>query len=299
MRQLFRRRLEINQVGGIFFLEVILMNRLKTGKVYLTGAGPGDPGLLTLKAVETLRRSSVVIYDALVNDEILRYAPASAERIYVGKRGGEPSIAQSEINDLLVKHARQGCTVTRLKGGDPFIFGRGGEEAAALRAAGIEFEVVPGISSGVAAAAYAGIPLTHRDFSSSVAFISGHHAGADKNIDWAATARMAETIVVFMCAENICHIAARLIENGRDAATPIAVIRWGTYTKQEVYTGKLGTIAALQGAGWNKYRALLETLYFKPPAIAIIGEVVALREKLKWFGADTLELAELAEVERI
>ena len=260
------------------------MNQTKIGKVYLTGAGPGDPKLLTIKAVETLRQSSTVIYDALVNDEILRYAPPSAELIFVGKRGGKPSAKQSEINDLLVKHARRGQIVTRLKGGDPFIFGRGGEEAAALKAAGIEFEIVPGISSGIAAAAYAGIPLTHRDLASSVAFISGHHHAA-KQIDWAATAKMAETIVVFMCAESICDIAAKLIENGRDAETPLAVIHCGTKLEQQVFTGRLGAIAAFE-----------QTPVFKSPSIAVIGEVVALREKLKWFGADALELA---AVERI
>ena len=266
----------------------------KTEKVYLVGAGPGDPELLTVKAANTLRRSQIVVYDYLVNEEILDYAPADAQLIYVGKRAGHHSKSQTEINRILIEHARRGLNVVRLKGGDPFVFGRGGEEAEALVAAGIEYEVVPGISSGIAAAAYAGIPLTHRDFSSSVAFITGHSAKDDAEFDWAATAKSADTLVVFMCAENICRIARKLIENGRAASTPIALIRWGTYQKQEVLTETLGAIAALNDEAQANLRERI-----KPPAIAVIGEVVGLREKLKWFGEKSIEIAATAEYELV
>lgn len=256
----------------------------KVGKVYLVGAGPGDPELLTLKAANTLRRSQAVVYDYLVNEAILNYAPAAAAFVYVGKRAGHHSKSQTEINRILIEYARRGLTVVRLKGGDPFIFGRGGEEAEALVEAGIKFEVVPGISSGIAAAAYAGIPLTHRDYSSSVAFITGHFAKDDAAVDWAATAKSAETLVVFMCAENICRIAQKLIENGRESSTPLAIIRWGTYEKQEIFTETLG---ALAGLSESERESLRERIM--PPAIAVIGAVVSLREKLKWFGETSVE----------
>lgn len=262
------------------------------GKVYLVGAGPGDPELLTIKAANALRGSQAVVYDYLVNEEILDYAPAEAALIYVGKRARHHSKSQTEINRILIEHARRGLTVVRLKGGDPFVFGRGGEEAEALVEAGIEFEVVPGVSSGIAAAAYAGIPLTHRDFSSSVAFITGHSAKDGATIDWTATARSAETLVVFMCAENICTIARKLIENGREKSTPIALIRWGTYQEQEVFIETLGALAALNEEARETLRERIQS-----PAIAVIGEVVRLREKLKWFGEKSFELAATAECE--
>lgn len=264
----------------------------QVGKVYLVGAGPGDPELLTLKAANALRGSQAVVYDYLVNEEILDHAPAGAALIYVGKRAGFHSKSQAEINRILIEHARRGLKVVRLKGGDPFVFGRGGEEAEALVEVGIEFEVVPGVSSGIAAAAYAGIPLTHRELSSSVAFITGHSAKDDAAVDWAATAKSAETLVVFMCAENICRIARKLIENGRAESTPIALIRWGTYEKQEVFTETLNALAALND---DEQANLREKI--KPPAIAVIGEVVRLREKLKWFGEKAVEIAATAEYE--
>jgi uroporphyrinogen III methyltransferase / synthase len=254
---------------------------LQIGKVYLIGAGPGDPKLLTIKAAETIAAADVIVYDYLVNPETLAYARRGVELLYIGKRAGHPSASQAEINALLVEQARAGKTVARLKGGDPFIFGRGGEEAEALVAAGIRWEVVPGISSGVAAAAYAGIPLTHRGAASSVAFITGHENPQKRRrpIDWSVTAHAADTLVIFMCAETIAEIAGKLIEAGRDAATPIAIIRWGTYAHQEVYAGTLADIAASEIADFH----------VEPPAIAIIGEVVRLRRTLGWFGSPELE----------
>jgi uroporphyrin-III C-methyltransferase len=265
---------------GFWFLAVLeqAMNELgTTGKVFLIGAGPGDPKLLTIKAAEALAASDVVVYDHLVNPEVLVHTRRGVELIYAGKRAGEKSLSQTEINQLLVERVMQGQIVARLKGGDPFIFGRGGEEAEALVEAGVEWEVVPGISSGVAAAAYAGIPLTHRGYSSSVAFITGHDARneARQPVDWSLAAQSADTLVIFMCAESISRISRELIEHGRAPSTPIAIIRWGTYQDQEVYSGVL--------------EDMVETgLKFESPAIAIIGEVVSLAEKLRWFGLDEL-----------
>ncbi|HXG64567.1 MAG TPA: uroporphyrinogen-III C-methyltransferase [Blastocatellia bacterium] len=248
------------------------------GKVYLIGAGPGDPKLLTLRAAEAISASDVIVYDYLVNPEVLVHAKRGVELIYAGKRAGEPSISQEEINQILIENARAGRTVARLKGGDPFIFGRGGEEAEALAAAGIAWEVVPGISSGIAAAAYAGIPLTHREHSSSVAFITGHDGLKNREkIDWRCTARAAETLVIFMCGATIAKIARDLIEGGRPSDTPIAIIRWGTYEHQEVYSGTLEDLTQA------------ESLKIAPPAIAIVGDVVALRDRLRWFGSRELE----------
>lgn len=260
-----------------------LMTGLKTeiGRVYLIGAGPGDPKLLTLKAAEVLAASDVVVYDYLVNPEVLAHTRLGAELIYAGKRAGEQSFSQPEINQLLIDHARRGRVVARLKGGDPFVFGRGGEEAEALVEAGIDWEVIPGISSGVAAAAYAGIPLTHRGYASSVAFITGREA-EDRfpgGIDLRAAAE-ADTLVIFMCGGTIARIASELIAIGRSPSTPIAIIRWGTYQHQEVYTGALEDIA--EGAD-----ALVE-LKITPPAIAIVGDVVSLQAKLHWFGDESL-----------
>ena len=253
----------------------------RAGKVYLIGAGPGDPKLLTIKAAEALAASDAIVYDYLVNPEVLAHTRRGAELVYVGKRAGEPSVSQLEINRILVDRARGGQTVARLKGGDPFIFGRGGEEAEALADARLEWEVIPGISSGIAAAAYAGIPLTHRDYSSSVAFVTGQDGTSKlrRPVDWSVTAHAADTLVIFMCAGRIASIARELISSGRPSATPIAVIRWGTYEYQEVYSGTLEDIAASDGDDGG----------IEPPAIAIVGEVVSLRDKLRWFGRRELE----------
>lgn len=255
----------------------------QTGKVFLIGAGPGDPKLLTIKAAEALAASDVIVYDYLVNPEVLIHARRGVELIYAGKRAGEKSLSQTAINQLLIERARQGQVVTRLKGGDPFIFGRGGEEAEALVEAGVEWEVVPGISSGVAAAAYAGIPLTHRGYSSSVAFITGHDGrnGNRQPVDWSVAARAADTLVIFMCAESISRISRELTANGRARSTPVAIIRWGTYQDQEVYSGVLEDLIALDDLSEFGFK-------FESPAIAIIGDVVSLAEKLRWFGLDEL-----------
>jgi uroporphyrin-III C-methyltransferase len=254
-----------------------------SGKVYLIGAGPGDPKLLTLKAAEAIRASDVIVYDYLVNPEVLAHSRRNAELIDAGKRAGYHSISQTEINHLLIERARQGQIVARLKGGDPFVFGRGGEEAEALVDAGIEWEVIPGVSSGVAAAAFAGIPLTHRGYSSSVAFITGHDArdGSRQSVNWSVAAHSADTLVIFMCAESIRRIARDIVTAGRAQSTPVAIIRWGTYEHQEVYSGTLEDLIAMDEHDQG-------CLDIAPPAIAIVGAVAALASKLHWFGQDEL-----------
>src|SRR5882724_1690404 len=215
------------------------------GTVYLVGAGPGDIGLLTLRGAELLRCADVVVYDALFNTALLRLAPKSAEIIYGGKRSGDHAIPQGELNKLLVAKAREGKTVVRLKGGDPYVFGRGGEEAEQLAAAGIPFEVVPGISSVVAALNYAGIPITHRDHCSSFTVITGHEDPAkdDSSIDWAQVAQIPGTKVVLMGVNRIREISQKLITHGLPATTPVAMIRWGTSGRQQSVEGTLATIA--------------------------------------------------------
>ncbi|MBI3650287.1 MAG: uroporphyrinogen-III C-methyltransferase [Acidobacteria bacterium] len=268
------------------------MNNTSTnGKVYLIGAGPGEAKLLTIKAAEAIAASDVLVYDYLVNPEVLAYSRRGAELVYVGKRAAAPSISQAEINHLLIERARQGQIVARLKGGDPFIFGRGGEEAEALVEAGIEWQVIPGISAGVAAAAYAGIPLTHRGYASSVAFITGHDSRKSRSdVDWHQAAHFADTLVIFMCAETIRDIARALIEGGRKSSTPIAIIRWGTYEDQQVFAGTLEDLADENEAH--------ETLDIRPPAIAIVGEVVLLKDKLNWFKHQAFELGAHALLNR-
>jgi uroporphyrinogen III methyltransferase / synthase len=241
-------------------------------RVYLVGAGPGDPGLLTLKGKVAIERADCVVYDFLAAASLLRYSRPEAEKVFAGKRGGGPRRPQEEINDLIIARARSGLTVVRLKGGDPFVFGRGGEEAEALVKAGIPFEIVPGVTSGIAAPAYAGIPVTHREFVSSVSFISGHGAPAEEGagLDWKGIAASSGTLVLFMGTSNLAAIAKRLVDLGRAAETPAAVIRWGTRAAQQVVTGTLGDIA---------HRA--EGV--QPPTIIVVGEVVRLRERLNWF----------------
>jgi len=239
--------------------------------VYLVGAGPGDPGLITVKGMERLRRAEVVIYDYLANESLLGAAPSQAERIYVGKKAGAHAMSQDEINRLIVEKGRR-AVVVRLKGGDPFIFGRGGEEALALREAGIPFEVVPGVTSAIAVPAYAGIPLTHRDLTSSVAFVTGHEMPGKETsaIHWDRLATAVGTIVFLMGVRNLDHIASQLMTYGRAPETPVAVIRWGTTPEQATVAGTLATIAEV-AAG------------ISPPAIIVVGEVAALRGELNWF----------------
>ncbi len=247
--------------------------RAKHGTVYLVGAGPGDPGLLTVKARDLLESCDIVIYDYLVNPEMLSHVPRHAERIYVGKVGGGRQTSQDQINYLLIKHAQARARVVRLKGGDPFLFGRGAEEAEALRAAGVSFEVVPGISSALAVPAYAGIPLTRRGLSSSVAVVTGARGGdgTPENVALASLAS-ADTVVVLMGAAHLPQIAKDLTAAGRSPQTPAAVIHWGTYEGQQTVTGTLETIAV------EAERAGL-----RAPAVIVVGEVVRLRERLSWF----------------
>ena len=244
------------------------------GKVYLVGAGPGDPKLITLKGIECLQRADVVIYDLLINVKLLEHCPAHTEKIYGGKMIGEQEQRQAEIDDLMIRHAQAGKTVVRLKGGDPFIFGRGGEEALTLVEAGIDFEIVPGITSAIAAPAYAGIPLTHRSYSSSVAFVTGHSAAlkADSAIHWEQLATGVDTLVILMGVGHLREIAARLIQHGRSPDTPISLVHWGTTPQQKTLEGTLADIA--QKA---------EEVNFQNPAAIVVGDVNALREQLGWF----------------
>lgn len=243
------------------------------GKVYIIGGGPGDPGLVTLRAVECLAKAEVVVYDYLVGGEILDHAPADARRIYVGKQGGDHTLSQDDINRILVEEALEGRVVARLKGGDPFIFGRGGEEALVLAGQGIPFEIIPGITSAIAVPAYAGIPLTQREFTSTVAFVTGHEdpTKPESRLHWEHLAPL-ETLVFLMGVKNLPTITEKLIEHGKDPDTPAILIRWGTTADQETLAGTLGTIAALA-----RDRGMT------PPAIFVTGDVVALRERLAWF----------------
>ena len=243
-------------------------------KVYLVGAGPGDTGLLTLKGKACIEKADVVVYDYLAAEELLKYARPDAELIYAGKKGGDHTLTQDRINALLVEKARQGHTVTRLKGGDPFIFGRGGEEIEALVAEGLDFEVVPGVTSAIAAPAYAGIPLTHRKFTSTVTFITGHEdpTKPDSSIRWKSLAETGGTLVFLMGVKNLPHIVGRLLENNMAPETPAALVRWGTTPRQQAVAGTLGTIVEdVRAAG------------LKAPCIIVIGDVISLREKMKWF----------------
>ena len=247
---------------------------MKQGKVYLVGAGPREPDLVTVRAVECLKQADVVIYDFLAAPELLKYVREGAETIYVGKKGGDHTLSQDKINEVMVARAKQGRTIVRLKGGDPFIFGRGGEEAEVLAKAGIPFEVVPGVTSAVAAPAYAGIPLTHRLYTSSVAFVTGHEDPTKKqsSIDWSKLATGVGTLVFLMGVKNLANIAERLMAAGRDPKTPVAVVRWGTTPQQTTIVGTLDSIVAdVQAVG------------LKPPATIVVGEVIKLRDTLNWF----------------
>jgi uroporphyrinogen III methyltransferase / synthase len=243
------------------------------GIVYLVGAGPGDVGLLTMRGAELLGRADVVVYDALVNADLLRLAPRGAEIIYGGKRAREHAIPQENLNALLVAKAREGKTVVRLKGGDPYVFGRGGEEAEELADAGIQFEVVPGVSSVIAAPNYAGIPLTHRDHCSSFTVVTGHEDPTKEqtSLDFQQLAKMPGTKVVLMGVERIRTLAESLIRHGMAPDTPVGMVRWGTTGQQESIEGTLGTIADV-----------VEKKGFKAPAVTVIGNVVKLRDKLNW-----------------
>lgn len=244
------------------------------GKVYIVGAGPGDIGLITVKGLKYLKKAEVVIYDFHLNAQILNYINHNAEFIYAGKRGGHHTMTQDEINRTIVEKAKEGKVICRLKGGDPFVFGRGGEEAEALANEGIEFEIVPGVSSAVAAPAYAGIPLTHRLYSSSLTVVPGYEdtTKEESSINWDALAKGTGTIVFLMAVKNISMVCRKLIENGKSPDTPVAVIRWGTRSDQKTIVSDLKDIARLA-----------EEKDIRPPAVMVVGEVVKLRERLKWY----------------
>ena len=249
------------------------------GFVSLVGAGPGDPDLITVGAVARLAAADVVVYDRLANPVLLRHARDGAEFVFAGKSPEHHAMSQDEINALLVARGRSGQRVVRLKGGDPFVFGRGGEEAEALAAAGVAYEVIPGVTSAVAAPAYAGIPLTHRALAASFAVVAGHEDPAkdESAIDWARLARGVDTLVLLMGVGNLREISSTLIEHGRDASTPCAVVEWGTLPRQRTVAGTLATIANdVERAGLG------------PPAVTVVGEVARLRDDLRWFDARPL-----------
>ncbi|MED4454691.1 uroporphyrinogen-III C-methyltransferase [Metabacillus fastidiosus] len=247
---------------------------MSKGKVYLVGAGPGDPRLMTIYGMECIKEADVILYDRLINDELLKYAKEGAELIFCGKLPGKHELIQDQINELLVEKALAGNIVTRLKGGDPCIFGRVGEEAEILANNGIKFEIIPGVTSGIAAPAYAGIPVTHRDHATSFAIVTAHGREDKGNdyLNWSALATGIDTIAFYMGVGNLSHICHMLIKHGRNSETPAALIQWGTTTKQKTVTGTLETIEAIAQA---------ENITH--PAIVLVGDVVQLREKINWF----------------
>jgi uroporphyrin-III C-methyltransferase len=258
------------------FRHIPNLPNFESGWVWLTGAGPGDPGLMTVLALHALHEADTVIYDALVSEEILALANKNAELIYAGKRGGKPSPKQLDISHKLIGLAREGRRVLRLKGGDPFIFGRGGEEALALVAARIDFRVIPGVSAGVGGLAYAGIPLTHRDTNSAVTFVTGHNASGivPDSVDWQSVAKGSDALVVYMPLKHIKQISKMLIDAGRSSNEPAAVVSKATTPEQKTVVSTLANIAT------DAASAALS-----PPAMLIVGEVVRLREGLDWLSA--------------
>jgi uroporphyrinogen III methyltransferase / synthase len=248
------------------------MKKENKGLCILAGAGPGDIGLVTLRAREALEQAEVVVYDYLCNPEILKWVPTNAEIVFAGKKSGQHTLRQEEITRFLVDKTKEGKRVVRLKGGDPFVFGRGGEEAEALAAANLRFEIVPGVSSAIAVPAYAGIPLTHRDLASSFTVFTGHEdpAKVETAIDYQALVAGKGTLVMLMGMDRLGSIVPELLTNGADSRLPVALIRWGTTGRQETLTGNLGSIVAA-------------SVGFEPPAIAVFGRVVELRDKLRWF----------------
>jgi uroporphyrin-III C-methyltransferase len=270
---------KIVSLGGLLGADVsarLALPRFEPGWVWLVGAGPGDPGLLTLHALNALQQADVIVYDALVDETVLALANPRATLEYSGKRGGKPSPKQRDISARLVELARKGRRVLRLKGGDPFVFGRGGEEALALVDAGIPFRLVPGVTAGVGGLGYAGIPVTHRDVNHAVTFVTGHMAGGDvpEHLDWPSIAKGSPVIVLYMALSHLGRIADLLVANGRRKDEPVALVRNATLADQQVLETTLGAAAAD-----------VERSGFKAPAIVVIGEVVRLREGLDWLGA--------------
>ncbi len=252
-----------------------------TGIVFIVGGGPGDPGLITVKGLDCLRRADVVLYDRLVAQELLNEAPTHAELIDVGKEPKRHRRSQDEINSLLIEKAREGKVVVRLKGGDPFVFGRGGEECQALAEAGIRYEVVPGVSSAIAVPAYAGIPVTQRGVTTAFTVVAGHTGGTDSDIDWSAISKIG-TIIFLMGVEHLPEIVQKLIANGRSVDTPVALIREGTTQNQVVVSGTLESIVE-------------KTRDIRPPAVLIVGEVVQLHDQLDWFVPKALAIRSFQE----
>ncbi|HGF7510340.1 uroporphyrinogen-III C-methyltransferase [Vibrio cholerae] len=246
-------------------------SQLQAGEVALVGAGPGDPELLTVKALSYLQQADVVLYDYLVSDEIMALIPSETILVCVGKRAGHHSVPQEKTNQLLVDFSRQGYRVVRIKGGDPFMFGRGGEELEVLFEAGVKFQVVPGITAAAGATAYAGIPLTHRDYAQSALFVTGHLKAQAEDLDWSTLARGKQTLVIYMGLSNAAAIAEQLQLHGRQASTPVAIIERGTQLNQQVLIGTLQTLPSLASQAQS-------------PALIVVGEVVALAAKLHWFG---------------
>ena len=243
------------------------------GKVYIVGAGPGDPDLITVKGLRSIKEADVILYDRLVNKELLTYAKPDAELIFVGKLPNYHGVIQDRINALLVQHGKKEKVVTRLKGGDPFVFGRGAEEAEVLAEAGIPFEVVPGITAGIAAPAYAGIPVTHRDHGSSFAIVTGHmREGKDDSIKWESLATGIDTLAIYMSVGNLPYICRQLTKHGRAGDTPVALIHWGTTAVQRTVTGTLDTIVEI-----------VQREKVENPSMIVVGEVVKVREKIQWF----------------
>lgn len=250
------------------------------GEVALVGAGPGDAGLLTLKGLQTIQQADVVLYDALVSEQVLELVRRDADKVFVGKRAGKHSVAQTDTNQLLLDYAKQGKRVVRLKGGDPFVFGRGGEELEVLKQAGVPFSVVPGITAALGATAYAGIPLTHRDYAQTAMFITGHCQPDGKTLRWQTLAQGNQTLVVYMGTIKAAELSRQLQAHGRSADTPVAVISHGTLPQQQVRTDKLSELATLAEQA-------------EKPALIVIGEVVALQPHLRWFGEQaTSEIAQ-------
>lgn len=243
------------------------------GKVYIVGAGPGDPDLISVKGLRAIKEADVILYDRLINKQLLANAKPDAELIFVGKLPNYHGVIQDRINALLVQHGKKEKIVTRLKGGDPFVFGRGAEEAEVLAEAGVSFEIVPGITSGIAAPAYAGIPVTHRDYGSSFAIVTGHmRAGKDDSIRWESLATGIDTLAIYMGVGNLPYICQQLTKHGRSGNTPVALVHWGTTDVQKTVTGTLETIVEIV------QREALEN-----PSMIIVGEVVKMREKIQWF----------------
>lgn len=248
------------------------------GKVYLVGAGPGDPDLITIKGMRCLQEADVILYDRLVNPELLNYAKKDAQLVYCGKLPNYHTMKQETINHFLVKYAKRGHRVVRLKGGDPFVFGRGGEEAEECAKSEVPFEIVPGITAGIAASAYAGIPVTHRTLSKSFAFVTGHQAG-DKEAEqqWEHLAKAVDTICIYMGVSHLSSIIQKLRHAGKSSDTPIALVHWGTYAQQRTVTGTLSTI-----------EGIMKEAEIANPSMIIIGEVVRLHYRLNWFQEEIL-----------